>query len=128
LHPLSLPLPHPVVKDHEVQQNFEAISTAFPLQGKNIANDVLLLASTGTRRSVAFGTGTVTFTASASSDTPTVTHGLGATPTIVLITLAQLTSVFVNGGSYTATTFQAQGFAPFGAITGSATFGWVAIG
>ena len=67
-----------------IQGNFEQLAELFPLQQANFANVLLLLVSTGTKRKVAFGSTSVTYSASNVSATKEVTHGLGATPQIVI--------------------------------------------
>ncbi len=81
---MTLPLPHPVIEDQQVQQNFEVLSTGTLGRG-----DVLLLGSPGTQRRVVFGTATVTITGGTDANSANVAHGLGTTPTVVVGTARQ---------------------------------------
>lgn len=115
-----------------VQQNFDALAQAFPLDGSLIGNGVLRLLSGTTRRSVAWGSDSLTFTASASSVGTVVTHGLGATPVVALAVGTEPgngRTVVVTVSNFTSTTFDVAGFNTTGlAITASTGFYWLAIG
>ena len=96
---MTLPLPDPYVggpiadadpretlkeRFDGTQRNFEALALAFPLGPQHLAAGVLKLAVQGTERKVAFGSATVATPAAANLFDVTVTHGLGATPVIVV--------------------------------------------
>jgi len=87
---------------------------------------VLQLASTGTTRKISFGTASVTFSASTSSAIATITHGLGATPALVIATPAG-SNMWLSYSNLTGTTFDIQGFRDT-LTTGTPPFGWIAIG
>ncbi len=128
---MTLPAPGGAVQDPATQQNLEEIRKQFPVGPANMATgQFLALASAGTARKVAWGSGTVTFTDSATSAVSTITHGLGATPLVVLATLdITAYNTVVSTGNYGATTFDARGrYTPGGLAPGVNTFYWIAIG
>lgn len=123
---MTLPLELGAIQDPNIRRAFEQVAQQFPLHSQNLANDVLVLASTGTARKVAFGTSTVTFTASTVSATTNVTHGLGVAPISVQLTSEAL-GIGLVVSAKGSTTFTAQGWTPT-ATSGTITFDWVAIG
>lgn len=82
-------------------------------------------------RKLAFGVGTLHWAGlSALSNTLTVTHGLGATPIVVVGNVNNAAyDRIISFGNLGATTFDANGF-DAGGIPGAsdATFYWIAIG
>lgn len=131
---MTLPLPESFVDDPKVQRNLDEIAMQFPVAGKNLAHDVLRLATTGTSRKAAFGSATLTFPGgSAFSNSLGVTHGLGATPVAVLLTphppnASGTIFVYLNT-PYDSTTFTVVGRSDNGANLGPTTrvFYWLAI-
>ncbi len=118
--------------DREVQRPFEQIAKQFPVGVHNLQNAVLLLAATGTRRKVGWGSSTAVFTASNTSAQLTIAHGLGVTPSLILTTAktpvvircsiqesaaADATNIFLTG-------FESSG----AAVSISQNFYWLAIG
>lgn len=81
-------------------------------------------------KKIGSGTVSVTFTAGTISALKTVTHELGTTPSSVLLTQqgTELGLLFARSQSLNSTTFEAVGASPFGPVTGSAVFGWIAFG
>lgn len=83
-------------------------------------------------KTIKVGTDTVTFTAATNSAAKTVTHGLGTTP--VAITAFGIGDTGVLGIFYDcintpgSTSFDIVGYRPAGAISGTKTFTWIAIG
>lgn len=125
-------LPPGAVDDRLLRDTFEAIqrnlaALAAGLGNFDAAGGVLRVIGTGGRK-VAFGGGVVTFTASTNSDTPAFNHGLGVTPVSAVATCSGSGGFFFQVFGFTATQFSAQGFAPFGALTGNVSFKWIAIG
>lgn len=125
---MTLPLELGAITDSNVRRAFEQLAQRFPLHAADFANDVLLLAVTGTARKIAIGTGTVTFTAAVFSAASTITHGLGTTPTVVLGTSIGNSVIVIDTNTYTSTTFKANGGSVGGVTTGTFGFVWAAIG
>jgi hypothetical protein len=99
-----------------VQRNFDSLAT----QGG--------VATGGRTVEVRFGGGTATFTASNSSATVVVPHGLGRTPSSVIVCSSAGFGIFYQSFTWTTTTFTAQGAYPFGPLSGAYTFSWIAFG
>jgi hypothetical protein len=116
--------------ENRLQDVFDTLGQQFPVSGANLANDVLRLATTGTSRKVAFGTGSVTLTAS-TVGTSTVTHGLNATPAAVLalpiLNAGEFLTSSAVSGSATSTQVQIQ-FVAGSVVTITRSFYWLAIG
>lgn len=119
---MSIKLPDPLVKHSEwpdvregVQRDLDAIALAVPGTG---GKDVELR----------YGTAEVTFTASAASANTVVSHGLGRTPVAVVVSSAEGFGIFYQSFTWTTTTFTATGAYPFGTLSGTFTFAWIAIG
>jgi hypothetical protein len=73
------------------------------------------------------GTGEVTFTASNGSATTTIAHGLGGVPASVQITATE--GVGINyQATKDATNIYVIGDYPFGVLTDTLSFDWLAIG
>ncbi len=108
-----------------VLKNFDVLYGMFPLQGNDLAN-VLKLAVAGNRK-VGFGEGTLTWTASASAAAKEIEHGIGSTPSVVLVTSTNPALIFA-ANTFGSTKFKAEGFSVAGAISGTFTFYWLAIG
>lgn len=124
---MTLPVESASIGDQYARRAVDIIAQRFPIHAADLASDVLLLATTGTQRKVAFGTATVTFTAATVSAATAVNHGLGVTP-VAVIASGVNAAVFYDTRTYTSTQFSAAGYAPFGATSGTFTFAWVAIG
>jgi hypothetical protein len=127
---VALPLELGGIQNPDVRRAFEQVSLAFPVRAQNVANDLLLLAVTGTTRKAAFGTTTIHFAAAITSNVVTVNHGLGVAPVSVIVTCE--TNAFgavVVPGTQTRT---ATSFDVFGEIRVAQTIDivldWVAIG
>jgi hypothetical protein len=107
---LTLPLPHPVIEDQQVQQNFEALASKVP------------------NYRATFGTGSVTWTAAFTSANTTITHGLPVTPIFVgLTSYNALTMYWLVSKS--ATNFVVAGtFTDAVARTNTLNFEWIAFG
>lgn len=75
---MTLPLELGGIQDPDVRRAFETVSLRFPLHAQDFANDVLLLATAGTARKIAFGTQLVN-----AGSTANVSHGLGVAPAAV---------------------------------------------
>lgn len=132
----------PVDRIHDfpsVQRALEFISGRFPLKSQDISNGAVGKAKLGTDAlqafpqlatpgtvDIAFGTDSVTFSGGTSSSTTTITHNLGRNPLIV-IPISTSGATWFNWGVPTTTQATLQGFRAT-ALTGSQTFGWVAIG
>lgn len=115
-------LPHRI-KDRPIQANLDYL--VGKLKGADSDGFGFSIFGIGVR----FGTNTVTFTASASSAGTAVTHGLSRTPKFLNCNQAVSTSVLIFGASSVgASTFTASAFSVAGAITGTFTFYWLAIG
>jgi len=118
----------PVTSLEDATVNFEQLSA---LDVLNLTGEsVLQLAVTGTKRVASFGLGSASFTASNISSQPTITHGLGRTPLVVLITNvnnSQATPIDVRSENLTSTTFQVVCVAG-ASITATQVFCWLAIG
>jgi hypothetical protein len=91
-----------------------------------ISQGLLQLAVPGKLR-LAYGTGTWSFTASATSAESVVTHGLGATPVVVLI-CSTFEAAFGITFTYGATTFSTIGYATSAITDSTASFVWLALG
>jgi hypothetical protein len=116
----------PVTSLEDATHDFEQLQTKDILN--LTAESVLQLASTGTARKVNGGTSSFSFTASATSAVVTITHGLGTTPSLVILTcqnIGTLLSPFY--GTFTSTNFPAVAMAA-SAITATVPFSWLAIG
>jgi hypothetical protein len=87
------------------------------------------LPMSGTKK-IASGTVSVTFTAGTISAIKTVTHELGTTPSSVVLAQqgTELGLLFARSQGLSSTTFEAVGASPFGSVTGTAAFGWIAFG
>lgn len=126
---MTLPLELGGIENPDVRRAFEQVSVQFPLHAPNIANDVLLLATTGTKRKVAFGNATLSFVASATASLA-VAHGLAVTPVVALGTIANSNgSIIVCWSARDATnvTWFGRQFQN-AAFTGSVDLDWLAIG
>ena len=137
-------LPHPPGTEDETGRNLTALAAQFPITTQNITNGTVALGDLATATiqnflqlasaanvHVAFGSNSVAFTASQTSAVKTVTHGLGTTPTAVLLTANGTggpTLVVMQAFSIGATTFQMQGSFVSGTGTATVTVGWLAIG
>jgi hypothetical protein len=119
-------LPWPLVEAHEsVQDNMDALASALP--NTPLMQTFIQLAS-GASRKIAFGTTSLTWTAAAQSAVRTVTHGLGVTPLVVLLTFKTSGVVITpHHQNETTTTFDAFGNAT-AAITATVNLDWLAIG
>ena len=130
LKPGEVPTPERLAQLFEaIQTNFEQLAQLFPLQGNALANVALLLASTGTKRKVAFGSTTITGTGAVSA-TKEVAHGLGVKPVVVFA----MTSAAQADRHASATPTDATNFflnvthTTLSAWSGEATVYWLAIG
>jgi hypothetical protein len=120
------------VADQRAQENFEQ------LEGDLVKNWLALAAPLAAGRKIAFGGGTVTWLGGSTfSSLTTVNHGLGVTPTAVVVCdaagggLAHNAVFTVNGGGLTNTQFSVN--AETGDLTAPANgttrnFFWAAIG
>lgn len=76
---------------------------------------------------VDFGAGEVVFTASAESALKEVNHGLGVTPSSVMVTGSGFFAIYFVAGEANNTRFKVRGFSPGGAFSGNRPFTWLAI-
>jgi hypothetical protein len=137
---LSIPLQ--AVPDEPTDQNFRQLGERFPIQRGDLGKGAvgqdqlgtaakelfLQLAAAGVRK-IAFGVGSMSFSAS-SSASKTITHGLGTTPTVVLVTgKTGSFQMLFNADTYGSTTFRAWGYwTPGSTVTTTQEFAWIAIG
>jgi hypothetical protein len=96
-----------------VQRNLDALASA-------------IVGTGGKSLEYRSGIDTVTFSASNASATTVVSHGLGRIPNSVVATSAAGFGIYLQTFTWTATTFTAQGAYPFGPLSGSYTFAWMA--
>lgn len=84
--------------------------------------------ATNAKKKFASGVVKVEFKSSTSATGVKVTHGLGATPTSVVVTQmgTELGALFARSEAAGETTFTVSGYSPFGAVNGTATFAWQA--
>lgn len=113
-------LPALPVPDHLSTLNFEAIQ-------KHDLSLLQLVAPGGVPTRIEVGTGTVTFTASNYSALTTVSHNLGVVPLFVSVA-SRNTDLSYGSDNILSTSFRVGAFYSSGAITGTYTFGWLAIG
>lgn len=132
---MTLPLELGGIQDPDVRRALENVAQQFPIHAPNLANEVLLLASTGTARKVAFGTTAFTFTAANTSAGVNQNHGLGKTPIAVVMTGWWVatgtrlgTAHVIEPTSWDATQFPCIATVQGAVYTGNATASWVAIG
>lgn len=143
---MTLPLPDPLivvprgrigddVADPEgVQRNFQALAARFPLQPQDLAEGVLKLAVAGTKRSVAMGNTTLTWGGASPAASASVTHNLGVTPVVVLVSAVGTSGGFAVAAYITSlpsttaasVAAYAQGGTPANGDT--AALYWLAIG
>lgn len=142
------------VKDPEVQQALDVIARAFPVsdiaKGAVGTSDFAQTAkapdadkldgldSTGFLRAVAtlvgagitVGNTSLTWSASTTAASKEITHGLGATPLIVIpvIVVGGSSRAFANAANYGATKFTLYGYAADGALNETLNVTWIAIG
>lgn len=98
------------LRDRDAQANFDRLTT---LLGFNVLRK---------------GTGSATWTAAQVSGAVTVSHGLGRTPTLVLVTFAAVGSgqhAFAEYGNVGASSFDVVGWSP-AAFSASLGFSWLA--
>jgi hypothetical protein len=96
---------------------------------RNFRKIARILIDTGGRAiGIRWGTGTATFTGASPSTTTNVSHGLGSTPKVVIVSASSGVGINYNVTAKAATTFSVVGDYPFGAISGAFTFDWIAIG
>lgn len=81
-------------------------------------------------RKINFGTVVLSFSSSTISATKTVSHGLGVTPVSIALTQqgTELGVLYARTQNASSSVFEVVGASPFGAINGTATFTWLAIG
>jgi hypothetical protein len=139
LNPFGVPSPPPPSPTAQPMLGTAPTVSTTPQPGQGIALDVngklpaavsnglLQLANSGQYK-IAFGSTSWTFSSSQTSDLATVNHGLGTTPTAVLITATGRNDLTFYSGSYTSTQFQTQAYCIGGALNTTMGFIWIAVG
>lgn len=136
---MTFTLPEPFVElppldftDQDVRASLEAIqqnlgALAGQIASLDAAGGVLRVIGAGGRKADR-GTNTVTFTAANFSANKTIAHGLSVAPVVVLaIDQTAGNALYYRTNNYTATTFDVLGSSPFGPLTATVPFGWLAV-
>lgn len=127
---MSVPLPYDLRLPEDgtpfsekAQSNDEANAVAIPSPG------TLLQLAVQANRKIAFGAGTFVFTAANTSAVVTIAHGLGATPSVVYVSMQNLgfPTTCHSGAPGAVNVAYIAYTAGGGAITVNAAFSWMAI-
>lgn len=123
---MTHPLPHQI--DGPVGENFDELAKQFPVNGQNLANNVLRLLTSANVR-LAFGTETVTFAASAQSDDEDITHGFDDCDLFMVCGNDNATHVVWNPTRVSSTVRRINAVSFDGSVlTGDYSFYWLGLG